>query len=87
MNSFLENRPAVARKDGKVAPSKPEAGFHSLIPEDGTAPKVAKPAQMPASEAATEPSPQVELVQSGGKVDKIIVTCTCCNRIELKCQY
>lgn len=32
-------------------------------------------------------APQVELVTRDGKIERIIVTCTCCERIELECQY
>lgn len=32
-------------------------------------------------------SPEIELVQENGKVVRIIVTCTCCQRIELECDY
>ena len=32
-------------------------------------------------------APQIELVQEGGVVRRIVVTCTCCQRIELECEY
>jgi hypothetical protein len=85
MNSFLENRPIAARKEGTIAPLRGQPGFQSLIPQD-TAVKT-NPEKKSAPQAETAASPQIELVQNGGKVDRIIVTCTCCNRIELKCQY
>ena len=90
MNSFLENRPVSIRTAGMPpAIPKSEPGFHSLIPHDATFKPTPTPvsAPTPAPRAETEPVPQVELVQNGGKVERIIVTCTCCNRIELQCQY
>jgi hypothetical protein len=85
MNSFLENRPVAARKDGTVPPSKPAPGFHTLIPQESPPKPKADPA--PASAAETDALPQIELVQNGGKIERIIVTCTCCKRIEMQCQY
>ena len=32
-------------------------------------------------------APQIELVQEEGKVRRIVVTCTCCEKIELECEY
>ena len=31
--------------------------------------------------------PTVELITDGGRIEKIIVTCPCCRRIELNCTY
>jgi hypothetical protein len=31
--------------------------------------------------------PQVEIVEDGGKVRRIVVTCTCCEKIEIECEY
>ena len=88
MNSFLENRPVAVRTDGKYTPPpKTEAGFHAFIPQD--APAAAKPAPAPMAPPPAEMDnpPRVELVQNDGKVERIIVTCSCCNRIELQCKY
>jgi hypothetical protein len=86
MNSFLENRPLVARKGAMASASKAaEPGFQPLF-----APNVIEKSrvqQPPVSETQAADGPSVELVQNGGKVERIIVTCTCCNRIELQCQY
>ena len=32
-------------------------------------------------------APQIELAEENGRVQRIIVTCTCCKRIELECEY
>jgi hypothetical protein len=85
MNSFLENRPVAASKNGVVATPKSEPGFHTLFPQK--TPTKPESDAKPAPQAAPEAAPSVELVQNGGKVERIIVTCTCCKRIELQCQY
>ena len=87
MNSFLDNRSAT-KADGNSTTAKPGAGFQSLLSREAQASRTPADFQpLPASKAETEPVPQVELVESGGKVDRIIITCTCCNKIELQCQY
>jgi hypothetical protein len=86
MNSFLENRPVAARKDGAPKSHRMEPGFHTLVPKDAASTKP-KADAMPALAAETEALPQIEVVQNGTKVERIIVTCTCCKRIELQCQY
>jgi hypothetical protein len=83
MNSFLENRPMVARQEGVVIVPKPEPTFQPLFP-------AGSPAEDRAEQAAKGPAeagPQIELIQNRGKVERIIVTCTCCKRIELQCEY
>jgi len=83
MNSLLENRPlATGRTAGFATAPKAETAFRPLFSP------AAKPA--PAGGAGAEvgqDEPNIELVQNGGKVERIIVTCTCCKRIELKCEY
>jgi len=85
MNSFLENRPVAASKNGVIAAPKSEPGFHTLFPQK--APAKPDSDANPAPQAAPEAAPSVELVENGGKVERIIVTCTCCKRIELQCEY
>ncbi len=40
-----------------------------------------------ASESELLEAPQVELIEDGGKVRRIVVTCTCCAKIEIECEY
>lgn len=47
------------------------------------APRVAKHAHSPAQ----GPSASVECIKQGDRVTKLIVTCTCGERIEIDCQY
>jgi hypothetical protein len=85
MNSFLENRPIVAQRGTVIPPPKAEPGFQPLFAPGAVQSQHAH--QAPASQTQQEAEPRIELIQSGGKVERIIVTCTCCNRIELQCQY
>jgi hypothetical protein len=86
MNSFLENRPTAGRKDSISAqPAKSEASFQPLF--SAGAITAARPASASSPETKQEAAPQVELIQNDGRVERIIVTCSCCNRIELQCQY
>jgi hypothetical protein len=46
------------------------------------------PGRLPsASESERREAPQVELVEEEGKVRRIVVTCTCCEKIEIECEY
>ncbi len=38
-------------------------------------------------EPARLATPQIELVEQEGKVRRIVVTCTCCEKIEIECEY
>lgn len=44
-------------------------------------------ARPPASAPVVAPSPQVELVKQGDKVVRIVITCTCGERVEVNCLY
>lgn len=90
LQDYFAGRPSVSA--GRTAPAPlatDEAAFQPLF--------AARPADLGASggarriEAQPEPElldePQVELVQENGKVQRIVVTCTCCKRIEIECEY
>lgn len=40
-----------------------------------------------AGSGAAAPGPTVETIKEGGKVARIVVTCTCGERIEVECLY
>jgi len=82
MNNFLENRPLVGCKGAVI--SQPVPGFQPMLSPN--APMMPRAEAAP-DDAGREGSPQIELIENGGKLERIIVTCTCCNRIELQCQY
>lgn len=48
-----------------------------------------RPQRSAEAEASTEHhgEPTVEVVSNNGRVEKIIVTCSCCKRIEIQCSY
>ena len=73
MNSFLDNRPTAARKNGSTFISNSEPGFHSLIARNGSATPtpVSASAPKPPPAAETEPTPQVELIENAGRVERI----------------
>ena len=46
------------------------------------------PGRLPAAaERERLEAPQVEIVEEDGKVQRIVVTCTCCEKIEIECEY
>jgi hypothetical protein len=38
-------------------------------------------------EAPARETPEIEVIQENGKIRRIVVTCKCCERIELECDY
>jgi hypothetical protein len=68
--------PSLARGGGEFQPMTPSR-IGSLA-----APDAAAPTEKPRLE-----EPQVEIVEDGGKVQRIVVTCTCCEKIEIECEY
>jgi hypothetical protein len=54
-----------------------------MHPSDLHRPHHAKGA-LPDAEAA---EPSVELITHEGRIEKVIVTCSCCRTIELECTY
>jgi hypothetical protein len=45
------------------------------------------PMGTPALEHADHPDPTVELITNEGRIEKVVVTCSCGRRIELDCAY
>lgn len=68
--------PAISRGGGEFQPMSP-ARFGAL----------AAPAAPPVPERPRLAEPQVEIIEDGGKVHRIVVTCTCCEKIEIECEY
>ncbi len=90
LQDYFAGRPSVSA--GRTAPAPPATDEGAFRPLFAT-----RSAELEASggarriEAQPEPElldePQVELVQENGKVQRIVVTCTCCKRIEIECEY
>ena len=80
MNSFLQGKKTLS-----VAPLRPLAPpAQAVKPASPT-----KPAAHPSGSAgaADHPNPTVEVVKEGDKVVRLIVICTCGERVEIDCLY
>ena len=88
MESFLQNRPSLATAQHyQCAPTEP--GFQPFLrptsAEQGALSLPAKTADPQRGYEATEP--KIELLDRDGTVERIVITCVCCQRIELQCEY
>jgi hypothetical protein len=84
LQDFLSGRTAT---DATAAPGLPRGGgeFQPLTPS-----RIGALTAAGCAEAAERPrleEPQVEIVEDGGKVRRIVVTCTCGEKIEIECEY
>jgi hypothetical protein len=84
MQNFLTGRSQHAAEKTARPAAASALGFHPLV-----APALASAAAERAEPAPTadEMEPRVELVQTEGQIRRIVVTCACCRRIELECEY
>ena len=95
MTDFLENRPQLRSENSGAPKVESMPGFRPFLPPAAerqlaplSAPSLQKPAATaPESAPPADGSPKVELVNRDGQIERIIVTCTCCKRIELECRY
>lgn len=86
LQSFLANRTVISATD-RAAMTPPEEGFRPLFSTPARGDHGRSPLQeMEEAPAARLDAPQIELVQENGVVCRIIVTCRCCERIEIECQ-
>jgi hypothetical protein len=77
---FLANRATVTGNSGNSSQSTSSGGFQRLF-ESTTRPESGKSPQTYLD------APKVDLIEENGRVASIIVTCRCCERIELACKY
>ena len=80
LQPFLSNRATSAANPDGTPQAAGSGGFQQLFE---------RPAQ---PEAGTEgqsrlDAPQVDLIEENGRIASIVVTCKCCERIELACRY
>ena len=82
---LIPSRPVVESNRGEAATR--ETQFQPLFAAHAAA--LGAPASRLGSNAmpARLEAPQIELVEEEGKVRRIVVTCTCCEKIELECEY
>ena len=79
IQSFLSNRPSAATNRGGAAEPSSLGGFQRLF-EGG--PQAERDGGKPHLDA-----PQIEVIEENGRVASIVVTCKCCERIEIECRY
>ena len=58
-------------------------GIPEVLPAEVSLPKTPETPETPAGGG----EPTVEVIRNGERVEKLIVTCSCCRRIELDCSY
>ena len=80
LQPFLSNRATAVGNSGSFSQAASSGGFQRLF-GDSARTESAGPVQ-PRLEA-----PKVEMIEENGRVASIVVTCKCCERIELSCQY
>lgn len=90
LQDFLAGRSEISAELGRTSDAPPSevGGFQSLLTaRQGNLPGNGgrRLQDVPARESGE--GPQIELVQENGVVKKIVVTCICCQRIELDCEY
>lgn len=90
LQDFLSGRAAVHSDSTapEVAPPG-ETGFQPFFAARAAGLAAAGSARRIEEVPANEPldAAQVELVEENGRVQRIVVTCTCCKRIEIECEY
>ena len=90
MESFLQNRPALATASRYTLQPPVAPGFQPFLrPASSNGEDVASFGGESAGPrpAAEKDEPQIELINREGSVERIVITCTCCQRIELQCEY
>ena len=84
LQDFLSNRPAIQSASGTEAPAR-IGTFQPLV-----ASRVAGLGtgnSEPDPESKHLEAPEIELVRENGLVRRIVVTCTCCEKITIDCEY
>ncbi|HEY0945619.1 MAG TPA: hypothetical protein VGD81_10140 [Opitutaceae bacterium] len=87
MKPFLSQRPRADLPP--LAPSVQNAGGFTPLPSCGHGPGDSRAAESrPVRQTTTVANPpRVECVRQGDKVVRIVVTCSCGERIEIDCLY
>ena len=80
IQSFLSNRPSATPSRGGLSESATTGGFQQLF--EGVPQAENNDGGKPRLDAA-----QVEVIEENGRVASIVVTCRCCERIEIACRY
>ena len=78
--SFLSNRASAAPRQNDSSQSAGSGGFQRLFDE------TAQPEGGAEGKTRLD-APQVDVIEENGRVARIVVTCRCCERIEIVCSY
>ena len=86
MKSILEGRTTLNPANFGTA-SMAASGFRSLLSVvRGEEQRPSDPASV-INGSAGDVAPRVEVLDEDGQAQRIVVTCACCRRIELRCEY
>ena len=80
MNSFLQGKKVLS-----IAPLRPmPPPSATVVTSAGSA---SRPAQAPHAHGSEAPHPTVEVIKEGDKVVRLLVVCSCGERVEIECLY
>ena len=85
MESFLQDRPRLESATGLSGTPAVAPGFQPFMRKSAAASETVTAAN-PNAASTTEPEPKIEVIEREGAVERIVITCTCCRRIELRCE-
>jgi hypothetical protein len=85
MKDFLHDRPSLAPLKGFTLPVAPSPGALRAL-HDATPAPTHPEANAPSGKCEGA-EPTVEIREANGRIEQIIVTCACGERITLQCAY
>lgn len=89
LKDFLSQNPSQGAAPRNAA-TPGASGFQPLFAPGALSPatpfaRTREPLE--SEEAPARETPEIEIIQENGKIRRIVVTCKCCERIELECDY
>ena len=86
LQDFLANRPAISASTDSAAEPR-SSGFQPLFAARAAALTATRQSAEVEPESERLEAPEIELVHEAGQVRRIIVTCKCCEKITIDCEY
>lgn len=86
LQDFLANRPGIPSPTASDAEPR-SSGFQPLFAARATSLAATRQQLDLEPEAERLEAPEIELVHEAGQVRQIIVTCKCCEKITIDCEY
>ena len=86
LQDFLANRPAIPSSTPSEAEPR-SSGFQPLFAARATGLAATRKQLEADPETERLEAPEIELVEEAGQVRRIIVTCKCCEKITIDCEY